>query len=284
MSSANRLDPKTPPTDAWKQWHRDSVRMWKRVGLFWQVGFIVLTAGASTLCAQLVQAHPMMGLVAVPLMMTLGFAMIPTQFRALERARRGEDADLVADLTLGLSETLANPKWLGRGVGIAMAWVAGIMLIVALASLGGRSDDPKTPERVITTLDVAAALIVYGTLYLWALKPRGFLGLDYFLEIREGLDHQHAKALETLAGGRNAPLMLMASLSLAMGAIAMITLVAIITSNSNYAWLSLVAFPLLTWHCAGMSLCAWHDIFDPDGGLAERQKAVALQPAHILSA
>lgn len=283
MSTSNRLDPKTLPADNWKQWHRDALQMWKRTGLLCQLGFIVLVSGAGALAGHLIMANTNLVLLVVPLMMALGFGLIPFQMRALARARRGEDPNPVEDLVSGLMDTCSNPKWWLRGVLVALAWAAGIIFFIVWVS-AGPADETDTPTRTRTALDLAGMAVTYGTVYLWALKPRGFLGMDYFLEVREGLGRDMAKNLETLASGRNPILMLKASTSLAMGMLFTLVVVGLLAVAPTLAWLGLVLFPLITWHAAGVTLCAWHDIFDPDGGLAERQKVTALQPAHMLSA
>lgn len=283
MSTSNRLDPKTLPTDNWKQWHRDALRMWKRTGLLTQLAFIVMMAGASAIGGHIVLANINMVLLVVPVMMGLGFGLIPVQMRVLSRARRGEDPSPVEDLVAGLSDTVSNPKWWLRGVLVALAWALGILAFIVLLS---PSPDEQTDatRRAATALDLASMAMTYATIYLWALKPRGFLGMDYFLEVREGLSRDLAKNLELLAGGRNPVLIFMAASTLAMGVMMTLLLVRILAAGPTFAWLGLVIFPLITWHAAGVTLCAWHDIFDPDGGLAEKQKVSALEPAHTLPA
>lgn len=265
--SAFRLDPRTVDPDNWKLWHRDALRLWWRLGLSrW-----LMAVGLPTyLVASLVDWNAQLEIHMLSwscLLLALGYLLMPFQLVFLRQARSAGRLSLrqAWDQTMGGWRLLLG--WIGRrlffgSLVVGFTWGVVIALLAMFPN-----EDGRVVDGALTLL-----LLAHLTSYCWMVQARGIMDMGYFLEIQERVERPLARALQILGAIRNAHAMNQAMMTLIYGHVAMIFMAA--------AWRPIMLLlPWLSWHSAAVVLNAWHDIFDPDGGLAEVEKVAKAAPA-----
>ena len=234
--------------------------MWWRLGVGWWMVIIGLPIwGVWKLVETFDSNNWVMILWGMPLMW-VGYLILPLQLALLRRARTGGRATMTATFLKILQGWKRLPGWLARRFLFGGVVVGGVWMIVAgLVQLIGPQETRPAEGAAITLL-----LLAHLTSYCWLIQLRAILDMGYFLEIQEQLEPDLARGLNILGQRRNRYALRQAMTTLLYGHLFLIFLAA--------AWKPLMLLlPWLSWHSAGVLLNAWHDIFDPDGGMKVRQ-------------
>ena len=287
MSAAQKLDPKTLPSNQYKKWAKDSLELCKRVGILWHLIFTAVITSAGMGLALLLRETPL-GLPAAAILITsLGISMTPFQMHALNRARRGEPTNNAQDMIQGVQDLAGNTAWIRREIIINLITI--LLFLIILLGLILLLPDKKTaanevPKQVSTLIDTAIYFASFGFLYFWSTRSGGFFSMSYFLQVKEGLDVGHSRQLESLAKMRNTLLLTGASLFMTIVFFGSIFVSSTFSRINGFELLSPLFMSIISWFFAAMNHCAWHDIFDDDGGLAEKQKVSVFRREELFSA
>lgn len=265
-----RLDPKTLNPDDWKPWIKESFAMIKRLGPFWLIGLPVLLGAFCLGLGQLTQQYPLASLLTLLLTLPVGAFIMTLQYHALARTRRGEAPAPWLDIANTVSDIVGHSAWFKRTVVVAIIRTMSIILFLGLVffllSLGASEAAAESPTRAQSPYSLSLTVLYQSTIYIWAMRPGGFMSMSYFLRVRENVDPEMANALEKL--GRNRNFHLMSTCSFVMMGFG----IAGMFASTIVPYVGFFIMLLVTWMKAGLNLCAWHAIFNPDGGLAEKQK------------
>ena len=277
--SKSYLDPKTVAPDAWKSWTKDTLTMIRRVGVFGLVGMPVLLLGLSMAIAMVVHGKPLLYFLSIFPSLAFGLFFMAISYRMMGRARRAESPSPIMDITAGIYDVLETPQWAGRNLKSALIVVGvimGIMFTVLLMASMAVNEQAveETSSRSQTLLDTAMGVTFHITVWMWAMRAGGLMGLSYFFQVRERVEGDIASKLETLGRHRNTSIGSASGLLLAVGFVAIFT-----SSMSGY--LGYIIINLMTLFMAGINICAWHDIYDPDEGLTVKQKQHSLELSSV---
>lgn len=261
--SAFRLDPRAVHPDNWKLWHRDALKLWWRLGLS---GWLLAVGVPTFLVASLVDWNAQLQWHTLSWawgLLGLGYFLIPFQVVLLRQARSGGRLNLRQSWGRSMAEWRLLPTWLGRRLLFGSLVVGGAwLLVIGLVSMIQPEEGSQAGDGSLVLL-----LLAHVTSYCWLVQARGIMDMGFFLEVQEKIERPLARALQALGSARNAHAMNQAMMTLLYSHMTVIFMAA--------AWRPIMLLlPWLSWHSAAVVLNAWHDIFDPDGGLAEVQKAV----------
>ena len=286
MSTTQRLDPKSLPPTQLNQWMKDSLRLCKRAGALWNLIFTAVITAAGIGIALLFGNTALGMLVAATTMTTLGLLLIPVQIRALDRARRGVSANHTEDLLIGIQDLAANTKWIRSEIIFNFITVSSMILFIQLLGFitPGKPTSKETQEHVATLINIASYFASFGFLHFWFTRKGGFFSMSYFLHVKEGLDSEETKRLDNLWKFKNKELYAKSTGAMMLTFFFMIFLVALLSGTKNLAILGPIVMSISSWFYAAMNHCAWHDIFENGGGLAEKQKKSIFQQEKLLSA
>lgn len=276
--SKGYLNPKTVSPDAWKQWARDTMVMMRRLGAFGLVGMPALLMGMALGLATLAHGkHPVMILLGSPISLAFGLFFMTIAYQMMARARRGEDPSPIMDIMAGIADVTDNSKWYLRTLFSTLAVLVIVMLVLLLfVFLASTLPDEgaETPARVMTLTDTAVGFLSQITLWVWIMRPRGLMSMSYFFGVREKVDAEISARLEMLGKQRNISL---ARAGMILALVGMASLVI----YPMFGILGSVILNLMVMFMAGINICAWHDIYDPDEGLAVKEKQHALELGRV---
>lgn len=276
--SKGYLNPKTVSPDAWKQWARDTMVMMRRLGAFGLVGMPVLLMGMALGLATLTHGkHPVIILLGSPISLAFGLFFMTIAYQMMARARRGEDPSPIMDIMAGIADVIDNSKWYLRTLFSALVVLVIVMLVLLLfVFLVSMLPDEgaEAPARASTLTDTAVGVLSQITLWVWIMRPRGLMSMSYFFGVREKVDAETSARLERLGQQRNISL---ASASMMLFLVGMASLIV----YPMFGILGSVIVNLMVMFMAGINICAWHDIYDPDEGLAVKEKQHALELGRV---
>jgi hypothetical protein len=233
--------------------------------------------GAGQLIVETQAAFLLLG----PAFVMLGVTLLPIMTRALARARRGDAPNVLDDLREGIVDCVSHRGWWIRNVLTTTGWIVGMSLVALMLSQAAPPppDAQEATHTALTYWTVGKVIMTYGTVFVWAFRSGGVTGMSYFMEVREGLDHETAQKLERLGRTRNMlPLLVSNIVSL------LVLCCALVLGGNNPSLAPTIVTCTLcvaaSWLAAAICVCIWHDIYDPDGGLAEKKKVEADVPVH----
>lgn len=283
--SKSYLDPKTLDETAVVRWKNDIITLFKRMGAYGILSSLAIFTVASVAVGSVASLGDGIILI-IPLGLAVGVVWWCYLYNALTRARNGLGAAPADDLIRGFSDVLQNKTW-AKKVWLRSLLITGIILgliilvfaivyaISSMASSGVTEQPEETTRKSLTLIDCARHGALYIGLFAMALRKMSYTSMTYFLNVRAGVEFALAEKLDVLARIRNEKLM--NKVSMALGLIGL----GIIFFGSSLGWFVIPVIFLFSFIVAAINLCAWHDIFDPDEGLAEKQEAKELQLAQI---
>lgn len=284
--SKSYLDPKTLDETAVVRWKNDIIALFKRMGAYGILSSLAIFTVASVAVGSVASLSAGMYALTIPLGLAVGVFWWCYLYNALTRARNGLGAAPADDLIRGFSDVLQNKTWAkkvwlhsllitGIIIGLIILVFAIVYAISSMASSGVTEQPEETTRKSLTLIDYARHGALHIGLFAMALRKMSYTSMTYFLNVRAGVEFALAEKLDVLARLRNEKLMNNVSMALALIGLG------IIFFGSPLGWFVMPVIFLFSFIVAAINLCAWHDIFDPDEGLAEKQEAKELQLAQI---
>lgn len=273
------LDPRTVESDAPRRWKKENLDLLKRLGVVNIALVCAVLALPALALGWVCWKQPVMALPLIPIAFFIGLVLTGFQINVLERARRGLSASIWEDLAGALSEVGSNGKWFKTSLlKILLLWTLLTVLIGLMAFLTtliptpGEAQENASPPGLF---DYINSVSLYMTLYILALRPNGFMSMSYFLVVKLGVERDVAEKLEKLGDARNMGVLGRTSLFI------IFSWVTVILISQAVSYFVIPMYILASLFFNGLNLSAWHDIYDPDGGLAEEQTVRDLHLARI---
>ena len=251
------FNPRDVGKDAWKTWHKDSVRLMGRLGVVVVALWCVLAAGLVAGLHRMVGSTPVF-LVALLALQILALLLAPFFYAAMDQLAEGQRLNIAGALHQACQEIHQNRGWYLRRAGIqVLLFLVAVALIVVLALVLSRPEtapEAATPANPFNPL--SSMMMFFVTLPVF-FRSNGVMSFDYWLETRHGLDHATSDRLQSHARLKNLRCMATAAFSM----------IALFIFFGYFPLASLVVLPILQWYHAAYTRCAYNDIFEDGAGL-----------------
>lgn len=261
------FQPRQVESDAWKTWHKDSLRLIGRVGVVWLALWILVVSGVAWQAAMATKGSAWFLLVLMMAQM-LGVLSQPFIQAVLDQAARAERISIPAAAQQAAGELLYQWRWFARRIGgqvvaflVVTAFMVGLPLLLLAA--GQSPESSATPSNPNPLTPVASLVVFFSATPLF-LRKHGILDFRYWLRVRHGTPEVLSPLLHAVAQQRNAPVFLKA----VAGLMAIYFVIALLFSPVAL----LVAVPILQWYLSAYVRCAYYDVFEDGTGLTEKAK------------
>lgn len=274
----NSLSPRNAGDDAWKNWFKDGLRTFLRLGPI-RIGalclaLILICMGA----AGAARGSFAIFLLMLPVMLFVGLVSMIYCQQLADQAAEGERASLIHAGIHTWVQILSNPRWLIVNfiwqILAAIVLLAFLLAITALlsflaSSLAGPPSDELANEAPLTLAHSARVMLYFLVGLPTLLQPRSPMRFSYWISFKHGADLETEIRLETLAQALNRPSLTIASFSF---------FIAFLLTGSLPLPVGLFAFPMFLFLHAAIVRCAYHDIFEDGTGLKEKESVKDMAP------